>query len=240
MDNIEFVQMFAELLGTALLVLLGNGAVSNVLLKKTKGSNGGILFITTGWFLAVFVAAVVTARVSGAHLNPAVTLAMILNESIDIQLGIFYMIAQMLGGFLGACLVWLFYNDHFKLTEDKDTLLACFCTGPAVYKPWLNFFSELVATCVLLLVIFAVSHPDSGFGSMGVYFISCGVWAIGISLGGTTGYALNPARDLSPRLAHALLPVANKGSSHWEYSWIPVLGPLSGAVIAVFLFQFLY
>lgn len=230
-------QMFGEFLGTALLVLLGNGVVANALLKGTKGHGSGTLFINTGWFLAVFIAATITGRVSGAHLNPAVTLGLALKGAMPMGDVAGYMAAQLVGGIVGAILVWMFYYDHFQQTEDEGLILASFSTGPAIRNPITNFFSEAVGTCVLLLAIFG--SGDAGISNIATYFVAATVWGIGISLGGTTGYAINPARDLGPRIAHAFLPIKNKGASDWSYSWVPVFGPLVGAALAVGIYSLL-
>lgn len=230
-------QMFGEFLGTALLVLLGNGVVANALLKGTKGHGSGTLFINTGWFLAVFIAATITGRVSGAHLNPAVTLGLALKGAMPMADVAGYMAAQLVGGIVGAILVWMFYYDHFQQTEDEGLILASFSTGPAIRNPITNLFSEAIGTCVLVLAIFG--SGDAGIGNIATYFVAATVWGIGISLGGTTGYAINPARDLGPRIAHAFLPIKNKGASDWSYSWVPVVGPLAGAVLAVGIYSLL-
>ncbi|WP_080777781.1 MIP/aquaporin family protein [Chryseobacterium phocaeense] len=233
----------AELIGTMLLILLGNGVVANVVLKGTKGNNSGWIVITTAWALAVFVGVTVAGPASGAHLNPAVTLGLAVAGKFSWDLVPTYIAAQMLGGMLGAFLVWLFNKDHFAITEDEGAKLACFSTGPAIRNPFSNLISEVIGTFVLVFVIFHFSDPSIslnadpgakiGLGSVGALPVTLLVWAIGLSLGGTTGYAINPARDLAPRIMHAILPV--KGSSDWGYAWIPVAGPVLGAVIAAVL-----
>ncbi|MGL4677662.1 MAG: MIP/aquaporin family protein [Brevinema sp.] len=230
-------ELVAELLGTAILILVGNGVVSNVLLKRTKGNDSGWIVITAGWAFAVLIAIVITGRISGAHLNPAVTIANIVNGSMELVLGVHYMLAQMIGAVIGACLVWISYKDHFDATENQGSILGCFSTGPAIRNLPLNFFCETLATCVFLLAIFGINHPDSGFGALGAILVSSSLWGIGLGLGGTTGYSLNPARDLGPRIAHAFLPIKGKGQSDWAYSWVPVLGPILGAVLAVYVYQ---
>ncbi|MGL5956855.1 MAG: MIP/aquaporin family protein [Brevinema sp.] len=231
------VELIAEILGTAILILVGNGVVSNVVLNRTKGHNSGWIVITAGWAFAVLIAIIITGRVSGAHLNPAVTIANIVNGSMDLSLGLSYIGSQMIGAILGACLVWLSYKNHFEATEDQGSILACFATGPAIRNLPLNFFCECLATCVFLLAIFGINHPDAGFGSLGAVLVSSSIWGLGLGLGGTTGYALNPARDLGPRIAHAFLPIKGKGQSDWAYSWVPVAGPILGAVLAVYIYQ---
>lgn len=233
----------AELVGTAVLVLLGNGVVANVVLTDTKGHNSGWMVITTAWALAVYVGVVLAGPVSGAHLNPAVTLGLALAGKFAWALVPAYVLAQLLGGALGAALVWLLYQDHFDRTPAPALKLAVFCTGPAIRHHGLNLLSEVVGTFVLMLTIFYIAgaeitptHTPVGLGSVGALPVALLVWVIGLALGGTTGYAINPARDLPPRLVHALLPIRGKGPSEWSYAWIPVLGPLVGAALAAALF----
>lgn len=238
----------AELIGTMLLILLGNGVVANVVLKDTKGNNSGWIVITTAWALAVFVGVTVAGPASGAHLNPAVTIGLAVAGKFSWDLVPTYIAAQMLGGMLGAFLVWLFNKDHFAITEDEGAKLACFSTGPAIRNTFSNLISEIIGTFVLVFVIFHFSDPSIslnadptakvGLGSVGALPVTLLVWAIGLSLGGTTGYAINPARDLAPRIMHAILPV--KGSSDWGYAWIPIAGPILGAVIAAVLFGIIH
>jgi len=238
----------AELIGTMLMILLGNGVVANVVLKGTKGNNSGWIVITTAWALAVFVGVTIAGPVSGAHLNPAVTIGLALAGKFSWDLVPSYIAAQMMGGMLGAFLVWLFNKDHFAITEDEGAKLACFSTAPAIRKTSSNLISEIIGTFVLIFVIFHFSdpsislHTDStaklGLGSVGALPVTLLVWAIGLSLGGTTGYAINPARDLAPRIMHAILPV--KGSSDWGYAWIPIVGPIAGAALAAILYGFLH
>lgn len=237
----------AELIGTMLMILLGNGVVANVVLKGTKGNNSGWIVITTAWALAVFVGVTIAGPVSGAHLNPAVTIGLALAGKFSWDLVPSYIAAQMVGGMLGAFLVWLFNKDHFAITEDEGAKLACFSTAPAIRKTSSNLISEIIGTFVLIFVIFHFSDPSIslhadptakvGLGSVGALPVTLLVWAIGLSLGGTTGYAINPARDLAPRIMHAILPV--KGSSDWGYAWIPVAGPIVGAALAAVLYRFL-
>ncbi|RDC66388.1 MIP/aquaporin family protein [Adhaeribacter pallidiroseus] len=233
----------SELIGTMFVILLGNGVVANVLLKGTKGYNSGWLVITTGWALAVFAGVVVAAPYSGAHLNPAVTIALALAGKFNWdQVGMF-ILAQLLGAMLGALLVWLLYKRHFDDTEDPLLQLAVFSTSPAIRHPWANLFSEAVGTFVLIFVIFYVTNPEMGpdktpigMGSLGAIPVSFLVWGIGLSLGGPTGYAINPARDFGPRLVHAIIPMKNKCHSDWHYAWVPVAGPILGASIAAILY----
>ncbi|WP_415325325.1 MIP/aquaporin family protein [Chryseobacterium sp. MMS23-Vi53] len=233
----------AEIIGTMLMILLGNGVVANVVLKDTKGSNSGWIVITTAWALAVFVGVTVAGPVSGAHLNPAVTLGLAFAGKFSWDLVPTYIAGEMIGAMLGAFLVWLFHKDHFAVTEDEGAKLACFSTGPAIRKPISNIISEIIGTFVLVFVIFHFTDPNLnvhndpsakiGLGTIGALPVTFLVWAIGLSLGGTTGYAINPARDLGPRIMHAILPV--KGSSDWGYAWIPIAGPIIGAALAALL-----
>lgn len=233
----------AEFIGTALMILLGNGVVANVVLTGTKGNGGGWIVITTAWALAVFVAVVVAAPYSGAHLNPAVTIALAISGKFDWAQVPIYMISQMLGAMLGAFLVWIKYKDHFAATDDQGLKLAVFSTGPAIRNTISNLTSEIIGAFVLLFVIFYFTNAEIvdtkapvGLGSLGAIPVMFLVWAIGLSLGGTTGYAINPVRDLGPRLMHSILPVAGKGSSDWAYSWIPVIGPFIGSSLAALLY----
>ncbi|RXF68573.1 MIP/aquaporin family protein [Arcticibacter tournemirensis] len=234
----------AELIGTMLLILLGDGVVANVVLNDTKGNNGGWIVITTGWGLAVFVGVVVAGPYSGAHLNPAVTIALAMAGKFAWGGVLSYITAQMLGACLGAFLVWVMYFDHFQRTNKPDSVLAVFCTGPAVRNYISNISSEIIGAFVLIFTIFYISGAEItpsktpvGLGSVGAVPVAFLVWVIGLSLGGTTGYAINPARDLGPRLMHAILPIKSKGSSDWSYSWIPIAGPVIGAAIAALLYM---
>ena len=236
----------AEFLGTSLLLLLGNGVVANVILSKTKGNGSGWIAITTAWALAVFVGVVVSGPYSGAHLNPAVTLGFAIAGKFEWALVPSYMLAQILGAMTGSLLVWLKYIDHFKATEDKGLKLAAFSTGPAIRNTFSNLFSEIIGSFVLLFVIFHITSAEIidtktpvGLGSIGAIPVMFLIWAIGLSLGGTTGYAINPVRDLGPRIMHSILPVKDKGSSDWAYSWIPVVGPMIGASMAALLYLLL-
>ncbi|MDB5247616.1 MAG: family channel protein [Segetibacter sp.] len=236
----------AEMMGTMLLILLGDGVVANVVLKDTKGNNGGWIVITTGWALAVYVGVVVAGPVSGAHLNPAVTIALAVAGQFAWASVVPYIAAQLIGACLGSFLVWLMYYDHFKRTNSPDAVLAVFCTGPAVRNYVSNIASEIIGSFVLLFAVFyfagaviTTSNTEIGLGSIGAIPVAFTVWAIGLSLGGTTGYAINPARDLGPRIMHAILPIKDKGSSDWPYAWIPVIAPIIGAVIAALVFRIL-
>jgi glycerol uptake facilitator protein len=230
----------AEFIGTGLLILLGSGVVANMLLNKTKGNGGGIMEISTAWALAVFVGVVVAGPYSGAHLNPAVTIGLAITGQFEWILAPGYIIAQILGAMVGVGIAWLIYKDHYEATEDPALLAAPFGTSPAIRNLPLNFLSEVVGTFVLILVILyndGVEMGDSektpiGMGSLGAIPVAFLVWVIGLSLGGTTGYAINPARDFGPRLMHAILPIRGKGTSDWSYAWVPILGPILGAALA--------
>jgi glycerol uptake facilitator protein len=233
----------AEFIGTMLLILLGDGVVANVLLKDTKGNNSGLIVITTAWGLAVFVGVVVAGPYSGAHLNPAVTIGLAIAGKFAWASVIPYIIAQMLGAFLGAFLVWLMYYDHFQRTNTPDSILAVFCTGPAIRNYASNIVSEIIGAFVLVFTVFYIAGAQImptktpiGLGSVGALPVAFLVWVVGLSLGGTTGYAINPARDLGPRIIHFLVPIKNKGTSDWQYAWIPVLGPVIGAAVAAVLY----
>lgn len=236
----------AELIGTFLLILLGTGVVANTILKGTKGNNGGWIVITTGWALAVFVGVVVAAPYSGAHLNPAVTLALAIAGKFAWSKVGSFILAQCIGAILGAFVTWMVYRDHFNATDDAGLQLAVFSTSPAIKNIVFNLLSEIVGTFVLVFVIFYFTDPQIaehktpiGMGSLGALPVTLLVWAIGLSLGGTTGYAINPARDLGPRIVHTLMPMRNKGGSGWGYAWVPVCGPLIGGAIAALLFLWL-
>jgi len=234
--------ILGEFLGTTMLVLLGNGVVAGVLLKRSKAEGSGWLVITAGWALAV-MAGVFTAIACGssdAYLNPAVTLGFAVRSG-DFSRVAPYLVAQLLGGILGAALVWLHYLPHWKETSDASAKLGCFSTAPAIRSLIPNLLSEVIATFVLVFVVGAIfSKSVSATGpaaGLGAYLVGSLVWGIGLSLGGTTGYAINPARDLGPRIAHAILPVAGKGSSDWSYAPIPVVGPLLGGTLAGLLLR---
>ncbi len=229
----------AEFMGTAILIILGDGVVANVILHKTKGNNGGLISITFGWAIGVFVAVYAAASVSGAHLNPAVTIALAAIGKFDWALVPTYIAAQMLGAMLGALVVWLAYRQHFNATEDAATKLGVFCTSPSISSPADNVLSEFIGTFVFILSVLFITKSQNSLGSLDALPVSLLVLGIGLSLGGPTGYAINPARDLGPRIMHALLPIKNKGGSGWSYSWVPVLGPIAGAVLAALLYQWI-
>lgn len=231
----------AEFVGTALLILFGNGVVANVVLARTKGNSSGWIVITIGWGLAVFVGAFCSAKYSGAHLNPAVTVAMAMAGKLSAAKVVGYIVAQMLGAIVGSVFVYSFYREHFKVTDDADAKLACFCTAPAIRNNAQAFFCEVVGTFALIFPIFLMVDPTLdvpgrevtvGLGTLGLVPVGLLVVAIGLSLGGTTGYAINPARDLGPRIAHAFLPIPKKRDSDWSYAWVPVVAPLVGAALA--------
>lgn len=236
----------AELIGTMFLILLGNGVVANVVLKNTKGNGSGWMVISTGWALSVFTGVVIAAPYSGAHLNPAVTLGLALVGKFAWNQVGWYILAQLVGAMIGALAVWLVYKPHFEATEDPQLQLAVFSTGPAIRHSVSNLFSEAVGTFVLIFVVFYFTNPELGdektpigMGALGAIPVSFLVWGIGLSLGGTTGYAINPARDLGPRIIHTLLPLKNKCPSDWAYAWIPILGPILGAAAAALLYSLL-
>ena len=222
-----------EFFGTLVLVLLGDGVCCACSLKKSKAFGAGWTVITIGWGLAVMMGALV-AGPSGGHLNPAVTLGLAISGNFEWAAVPGYIIAQMLGGFAGAVIMYLFYHEHFKEPDDPAVKLGVFCTAPAIRKTWNNFFCEFVATFMLMFAILVI-NPFFG-GSTGLVPITYVIIALGMSLGATTGYAMNPARDLSPRIAHAVLPIPGKGGSDWSYSWIPAIAPLCGASCAALLF----
>jgi glycerol uptake facilitator protein len=240
----------AELIGTALLILLGNGVVANVVLAKTKGNGGGWIVITAGWAFAVAFAVYAVGRISGAHLNPAVTLALASIGGFSWQLVPGYILAQLVGAMLGAALVYLAYLAHWPVTADPDAKLACFSTGPAIRNFGAAVTTEFIGSAVLVFGALAFGRVGAGAATgqeawaatVGTWFgpalIGLLVFAIGLSLGGPTGYAINPARDLGPRIAHAVLPIAGKGGSDWSYAWVPVVAPILGAVAGAQLFQF--
>lgn len=220
-----------ELLGTLVLILLGDGVVANVLLKGSKGENGGWIVVTAGWAFAVMCGIFVAQKLGSpdAHLNPAVTVAMAV-KSGDYSNVLPFISAQLIGAFLGATLVWLVYLPHWAITEDKGAKLGIFATAPAIRNPISNVISEAIGTMVLIIV--SSSFSDNLPGGFAPYLVGMLVWSIGLSLGGPTGYAINPARDLGPRIAHAILPISGKGKSDWQYAWVPVVGPIVGAILA--------
>jgi glycerol uptake facilitator protein len=240
----------SEVFGTMMLILLGDGVVAGVLLAKTKSNNSGWIVITLAWGLAVFTGVIVAAGVGGdlpygnAHLNPAVTIGLFANAAIsggtvDVVAALIYVAGEFVGAFIGATLVFLHYYPHWAETEDPGLKLAVFSTGPAIRNVTWNFVSEVIGTFVLVFVILTFGNSGA-MGNMGALPVALLVVVIGLSLGGTTGYAINPARDLGPRIMHAILPIPGKGSSDWEYSWIPVVGPLVGGVVAAVVYQLIF
>ena len=235
-------QYIFEFIGTLVLVLLGDGVCAATSLNHSKAKGAGWVVIALGWGLAVMMGVLIAGPVSGAHLNPAVTLGLAIAGKFGWDLVLGYIIAQMLGGFCGACLVWLFYKDHFDATADEPAaVLGCFCTAPAIRNKWSNLLSECVATFVLVFLILCIGTYKIGTpGAIGAWPVTMVIVSIGMSLGATTGYAMNAARDLAPRLAHAILPVKGKEGSDWGYSWIPVVGPLAGAALAALVFVLVF
>jgi glycerol uptake facilitator protein len=242
-------ELFGEFLGTFILILLGNGVVANVNLDKTHSHGGGWIVITAGWAMAVFVAVLATADISGAHINPAVTIGLAIGGLFEWVKVVPFIIAQMTGAMLGAGTVYVFFRNHFNITMAPGAKKACFCTAPAIRHYPNNFFSEMTGTFILVLSVLLITLPQleylsmgstkAGLGSLGALPVSLVVFSLGLSLGGTTGYAINPARDLGPRIVHALLPIKNKDNSDWEYAWIPVIGPVAGAATAALLYWIL-
>jgi len=230
-------QFVAELIGTAILILLGQGVVANAVLRQTKGEGAGWITITWGWGMAVFVAVFVVGRFSGAHLNPAVTLGLAIAGKFEWAGVPAYVGAQMLGAMAGAAVAWFLYRPHFAATTDPEAKLAVFSTGPAIRSTAENLATEVVATFVLVFGVLFLAAPEVGLGALDALPVGLLVFAIGMSLGGTTGYAINPARDLGPRIAHALLPIPGKRDSDWGYAWIPVLGPLAGGALAALAYR---
>ncbi|AHF11722.1 MIP family channel protein [Barnesiella viscericola DSM 18177] len=244
MDDVVFTKSLFEFIGTAILVLFGDGVVASNILKKSKGENGGWVVVTIAWGLAVMLGVFISGPYSGAHLNPAVTLGLAAAGTFSWSLVVPYIVAQMLGGFTGAVLVYLYYKDHYDATDDPAAKLATFCTAPAIRNYGRNLFSEIVGTFMLVFVILALSIDGNtfevGMGALGAFPVAMLIIALGMSLGGTTGYAINPARDLAPRIAHAILPIKGKGTNDWGYSWVPVAGPIIGGFIAAALYCLIY
>lgn len=229
--------MIGEFFGTLLLILLGNGVVANVVLNRSKGNNSGWIVIAFGWAIAVFVGVYTSIKLGGSgHINAAVTLAMAIFQEFDISQVLPYIIAQFAGAFLGSVLAWITYKQHFDITEDKDLQLAVFCTGPAIPNVLYNLATEIIGTFVLVFGALSLSPASSTMGSMDALPVALLVLGIGLSLGGPTGYAINPVRDLGPRIAHFILPIKNKRDSNWGYSWIPVVGPVIGGLLAAYLY----
>lgn len=230
---------FGEFLGTFLLIVFGAGVVANVVLTETKGSSSGWIVITWGWAIGVFVGVFLAGPISGAHINPAVTIGLATAGLFSWGLVIPYIFSQFLGAMLAAFLVYVHYKNHFKETKDPTLKLAVFCTIPAIRDYKNNLFSEIFGTFILVFAVLFLAEPEVGLGSISALPVALLVFGIGLSLGGTTGYAINPARDLGPRIIHALLPIPNKQDSDWSYSWVPVLGPMLGGVLAGLVFLYL-
>lgn len=229
-----------EFIGTALLIIMGDGVVANVVLNKTKGNNSGWIVITFGWAMAVFMGVYVSNKLGGGgHLNPAVTIALAAFKDFDAALMLPYIAGQLAGAFTGAVIVWLSYKQHFDATDDKDGKLAVFCTGPAIRNTGYNLLTEIIGAAVLMFAALAISPSATSMGTLDALPVALVVLGIGLSLGGPTGYAINPARDLGPRFAHFILPIKNKRDSDWSYSWIPIAGPVAGALLAALIFSFL-
>jgi glycerol uptake facilitator protein len=233
-----------EFLGTLVLILLGDGVCCATSLNKSKAQGAGWAVITLGWGLAVMCGVFIAGPYSGAHLNPAVTLGFAIAGQFDWCAVLPYIAAQMLGGFAGAVLVYMFYKDHFDATDDQATKLGVFCTAPAIMNKGRNFFCEALGSWLLVFVILALGTkenlPEVGMGELGAFPVTMLIVAIGMSLGATTGYAINPARDLAPRIAHAVLPIKDKGGNGWDYSWVHVAGPILGGLLAAFTYMLIY
>ncbi len=227
-----------EFAGTALLIIMGDGVVANVVLNKTKGNNSGWIVITFGWAMAVFLGVYASLKLGGSgHLNPAVTIAMTAFANFDSSMLATYVAAQFAGAIAGAIIVWVSYKQHFDTTADKDLKLAVFCTAPAIRSVPYNLITEIIGTFLLVFGALAMSPAASPMGTLDALPVALLVLGIGLSLGGPTGYAINPARDLGPRIAHFILPIPEKRNSDWSYSWIPVIGPVAGALLAAWLFK---
>jgi glycerol uptake facilitator protein len=222
----------AELTGTALIMIFGSGVVANVLLDKTKGNNSGWIVITFGWAVGVFTGVLVSAPYSGAHLNPAITLAFALVGKIEPNLILTYISAQLIGAMTGSLLVWIAYRKHFEATSDTRAIKAIFCTEPNIRSYADNMMTEIIGTFVLTLACLYMAKPEVGLGAISALPVALVVLGLGLSLGGPTGYAINPARDLGPRIIHALLPLRHKGGNDWSYAWVPVAGPIAGGLLA--------
>jgi glycerol uptake facilitator protein len=231
--------LLAEFLGTMILIILGDGVVANCVLNKSKGQNGGWIVITSGWAMAVAIPAFIFGGISGAHFNPALTIALAAVGKFPWSEVPGYIIAQVLGGIVGGIIVWLTYLPHWAETEDKAGKLAVFCTGPAIRSFPSNFLTEVIATFVLVFAILGIGTVKVAAGITPIV-VGGLIWGLGLSLGGPTGYAMNPARDLGPRIAHAILPIVGKGDSDWEYSWVPILGPIVGGLLAAIIFKLVF
>lgn len=229
----------AELTGTALIMIFGSGVVANVVLDKTKGHNSGWIVITFGWAVGVFTGVLVSAPYSGAHLNPAITLAFAMVGTIEPNLILTYISAQITGAMAGSFLIWIAYRNHFDVTADSGAIKAIFCTEPNIRSYFDNIMTEIIGTFVLTFACLYMSKPDVGLGAISALPVALVVLGLGLSLGGPTGYAINPARDLGPRILHAILPIRHKGGSDWSYAWVPVAGPVAGGLIAAGIYMLL-
>jgi glycerol uptake facilitator protein len=229
-------EFFAEFFGTAIILVFGGGVVANVLLDKTKGNNSGWIVISFGWAVGVFTGILIAAPISGAHLNPAVTLALAIANKFEWSKVPLYFSAQLLGAMFGAFLVWLAYKKHFDATENADSKLAVFVTGPNIRSYWYNVMTEAIGTYVLALAVLYMAQPEVGLGALNALPVAIVVLGLGLSIGGPTGYAINPARDLGPRIVHFFLPIPGKRDSDWKYAWVPILGPFVGASLAAVMF----
>lgn len=230
---------FGELIGTGMIIILGQGVVANVVLPKSKGQNGGWIVISFGWAIGVFVGVYCSAAASKAHLNPAVTLAFAFLGKFPWALVPTYIAAQLLGAMIGSLLAWLAYRGHYGQPGDPDAKLATFCTGPAIRHPLDNLITEIIGTFVLILGVLYIASPSSSLGALDALPVALLVLGIGLSLGGPTGYAINPARDLGPRIMHTLLPIPGKRDSDWGYAWVPIVGPIVGSLLAAMVFKML-
>jgi glycerol uptake facilitator protein len=227
---------FSEFLGTAILIALGNGVVANVVLNKTKGHNSGWIVIAFGWAIAVFVGVYVAAKYSGAHLNPAVTIALLYLKKISWDVVPQYLAGQLSGAMAGSILVWFTYLQHYKATEIPESILATFSTSPAIKSSKYNFLTEFLGTFIFVFAILFIVAPSNSLGSLDALPVALLVLGIGLSFGGPTGYAINPVRDLGPRIMHQLLPISHKGNSEWKYAWVHILGPLAGGLLAAVIY----
>jgi glycerol uptake facilitator protein len=229
----------AELTGTALILIFGGGVVANVLLDQTKGNNSGWIVITFGWAVGVFTGVLVAAPYSGAHLNPAITLALAMVGEFPANKVLEYISAQLIGAMAGAFLVWIAYRPHFECTSDKGAIQAVFCTAPNIRSYFDNVMTEIIGTFVLTLSVLYMAKPEVGLGAINALPVALVVLGLGLSLGGPTGYAINPARDLGPRIVHSLLPIKHKGGSDWSYAWVPIVGPVAGGLLAGMIYLLL-
>ncbi|SNX54560.1 MIP/aquaporin family protein [Thermoanaerobacterium sp. RBIITD] len=238
MEISVFGKILSEFFGTMILILLGDGVVANVVLNKTKGQNSGWIVITTGWAFAVGIPVYITGWIGGAHFNPAVTIGMAVIGKFPWAQVPGYIVAQFLGAFVGAILVYITYRDHFAVTDDKDAKLGVFCTIPAIRNLFNNFITEVIGTAVLLIGILGISNEHNQVGAIGAFLVGILIWVIGLTLGGPTGYAINPARDIGPRFAHAVLPIPDKRDSDWGYGLIvPLFGPIVGGILGAVIYQ---